>query len=166
MGRSAKRMAVCAMLTALSVVLMVLGGALELGVYAAPLLAGLCLIPIGRRYGKACHWLTFSAVSLLCLMLAPNPEANLLYIGLLGWYPAARPLFQRLPRLLRPIGKLLLFNVLLVGVQWLVLQLTAPQFPRGVWLWILLILGNITFLLYDRILPRVEAFGDRLAELL
>lgn len=45
-------MATCTMMTALCVVLMWPGAILELGVYIAPLFAGLCLIPIGLKYGK------------------------------------------------------------------------------------------------------------------
>ena len=52
MRNQTKRMATCAMMTALCVVLMWLGAVLELGMYAAPLFAGLSLIIIGQKYGS------------------------------------------------------------------------------------------------------------------
>ena len=39
------------MLAAVCLVLMLLGAVLELGMYAAPLLAEVCLVPYGRKYG-------------------------------------------------------------------------------------------------------------------
>ena len=66
MRNTAKRMALCAMLAALCVVLMVLGAVLELGMYAAPMLAGLLFIPVGQKYGKKYHGILFVASSLLC----------------------------------------------------------------------------------------------------
>ena len=50
-----KRMETCSMMTALSVVLMLLGGILELGMYACPLFVGLAFVPIGEKYGRKYH---------------------------------------------------------------------------------------------------------------
>jgi len=88
---ASKRMALCAMVAALCVVLMLLGAVLELGMYACPLLAGLCLIPVGQKYGRKYHILVYVVSGLLCFLFVPNIEENLLFVGLLGWYPIVRP---------------------------------------------------------------------------
>lgn len=166
MRTSARRMAICAMMAALSVVLMVLGAVLELGMYAAPLLAGLCFIPIGQKYGRKYQWMLYAVTGVLCLLLVPNMEENLMFIGLLGWYPILRPSLQSLPKLLRWVIKLAFFNVIVAAIEWLVMTVLAPEAVGGVMLWILLVLGNITFIAYDLMIPRMEQFLGRLAKLM
>ena len=153
---SAKRMAMCAMMAALCVVLMLLGAVLELGMYAAPLLAGLLLIPIGKAYGKKYHWMLFAVAAVLCFLLVPNIEQNLVFVSLFGWYPILRPLLQKLPKVLRLPVKLVIFNGLIIAIEALVMLVLAPEAMEGIFLWLLLALANVTFLAYDFMLPRLE----------
>jgi len=159
-------MAVCAILAALGVVLMLLGGVLELGMYACPLFTGLCFLPVGMKYGRKYHIMVYVATAVLCFLLVPSPEENLLFAGLLGWYPIARPILQKLPKLLRGVCKGLLFNSVVIGIEWLVMTVLAPEAMETVFLWILLILGNITFFAYDYLIPRVEGLAARVIKLL
>lgn len=161
---SAKRMALCAMMVALCVVLMVLGAILELGMYVAPLLSGLLLIPVGKLYGKKYHIVVFAASALLCFLLVPNMEENLVYAGFLGWYPILRPLLQKLPKWLRWIVKLVVFNVLIVAIEALVMLVLAPEAMEGIFLWILLVLANVVFVTYDIMLPRLEGLVERIVK--
>ena len=46
-----QKIALCGMLGALSVVLLLLGSALQIGTYAAPMLAAFLLIPVLEEYG-------------------------------------------------------------------------------------------------------------------
>ena len=162
MKTSAKRMAMCAMTAALCVVLMVLGAVLELGMYACPLLAGLCLIPIGKRFGRKYHITAFVATSILCLLIVPNMEENLMFLGLLGWYPMVAPGLRKLPCLISWAVKLILFNAVVIAIEWLIMTVLAPEVIGGVFLWILLALGNVTFILYDWMLPKLEHLMDRI----
>lgn len=166
MRENAKRMALCAMMAALCVVLMVLGAVLELGMYAAPMLAGLCFIPIGQKYGRKYHLILFVASSLLCFMFVPNIEQNLIFAGFLGWYPIAHPGLQKLPKGLRLLVKLLLFNAIVIAIEWLVITVLVPDVMGGTLLWIMLILGNLTFVAYDFMLPRLQVFLQRISKLL
>ena len=166
MRTSARRIAICSMMAALSVVLMLLGAILELGMYAAPLMAGLCFIPIGQKYGRKYQWMLYSVTGILCLLIVPNMEENLMFIGLLGWYPILRPTLQKLPKLLRLIVKLAVFNVIIIGIEWLVMTVLAPEVVGDVLLWVLLALGNITFVAYDFMIPKMELLMSRLVKLL
>ena len=47
-----QKIALCGMLGALSVVLLLLGSALQIGTYAAPMLAAFLLIPVLEEYGS------------------------------------------------------------------------------------------------------------------
>lgn len=157
-----KRLTVCAMMAAVSVVLMLLG----LGMYASPLLTGLMLIPIGKKYGRKYQVMLWIAISALCLMLVPNIEQNLMFAGLFGWYPIAYPTLQKLPRGLRMGVKLLLFNGVVIAIEGAVLLLLAPEAMETWFLLLLLGLGNVTFVLYDYIIPKTEFLLGRLMRML
>lgn len=166
MKHKTRSIAVCAMLAALSVVLMLLGAVLELGMYACPLFVGLCFIPVGQKYGRKYHVTLYAASSILCFLFVPNIEENLMLAGLFGWYPIIRPCLQRLNKWVGWILKLLIFNATVVAIEWLVMTVLVPEMIPDVLLWVLLILGNITFLAYDLMIPRWEALTARVVRYL
>lgn len=155
-------MALGAIIAALSIVLMLLGAVLELGTYAAPMLCGLLLIPLGNQWGIKYQTACYIAVSLLSFLLIPNAEQNLIYAGLFGWYPIARPALQKLPPLLRLLAKAVIFNVVILAVEALVLLVLAPEAMTNGMIAILLILANITFLAYDLVIPKAELLTARI----
>lgn len=166
MKKKTRAIAVCAMLAALSVVLMLLGAVLELGIYACPLFVGLCFIPVGQKYGRKYHVALYIASGILCFLFVPNIEENLMLAGLFGWYPIVRPFLQRLNKWIGWILKLLFFNATVVAIEWLVMTVLVPEMMPDVLLWVLLILGNITFLAYDLMIPRWETLTGRIVKYL
>ena len=53
----------------------------------------------------------YAAVSLLALLFVPDKEVALIFVFLLGYYPLAKPKFERIrPAVLRIVCKLLLCN--------------------------------------------------------
>ncbi len=157
---SSKRIAICAMTAALGVVLMLLGSFLGLGMYMAPMFVGWCLIPIGKKYGVKYQTMLWIVIGLLCLMLVSDIEQNLMFIGLFGWYPIIRARLQKLPRALRLLVKLALFNVVIISLEALVLLLLFPE-PLEAWMAVvLLVLGNLTFLFYDFAFPVFELLSE------
>lgn len=154
--KQSKRMAMCGMMAALSVVLMVIGGALGLGMYVSPLLAGLCLIPIGNAYGRKYQIILWLAVSVLSLILVPNIEESLMYLCLFGCYPILRPQFQKLPKVLRFIVKLLFFTIVFTALQLLIVLVLVPEAMGTGMLVTLILLADATLMVYDFVLPRIE----------
>ena len=154
------------MLAAVCVVLMLLGAVLELGMYAAPLLAGVCLIPYGRKYGTKHQLIVFAAVSLLSFILVPNVEQNLMFAGFFGWYPMLRPALGKIPKGLRITVKLLIFNAVIIAIEALVMLVLVPEALGSVLTVLLLVLGNVTFLLYDFVLPVLELRLNRIMKLM
>lgn len=161
--KRAKPIALCGMLAALSLVLMWLGAAMEIGIYAAPMLAGLCLLPVGRKCGKGYQATMWAAVSILSLLLVSEAEASLLYLGVFGCYPVIRPFFGRLPKGLRFAAKLVYFNIVTVALELLILRILAPEVMGAGFAAVLLLLGNVVFILYDFLLPLADR---KLAKLL
>ena len=159
--KQTRTIALCGMLSALSVALMLLGALLGIGMYAGPMLAGLCLLPLKREAGTRGQWLVWLSVSLLSLMLVSDPEQNLMYIALFGLYPILYPRFQAMPRKWRMVCKLVFFNVVIVAVEALIILVLVPE-TLGLWMGMaLLVMGNIVFLLYDHVLPVFDVLLTR-----
>lgn len=149
-------MAVCGMMAAVSIVIMLLGAVIGIGAYAAPMFAGMILIPIGRKYGAKYHTMLWIIVSILSFIMVPNVEQNLLYLALFGLYPILYPSIQRLPKIPRILIKLLYFNIVIITLEWLVMTLLVPE-ALTTWMVVLLLaIGNLTFLMYDYLIPRIE----------
>lgn len=156
MKNKTKRVAMCGMMAALAVVVMVLGAALGLGIYLSPMLAGLCLMPIGSAYGRKYHAVVWLAVSALSFMLVPDIEENLMFLCLFGCYPLVRPAFQKLPRVVRFVVKVVYFAAVFGLLELLVVLVLVPE-PMGAGLWVALIaLAVVTCMVYDFVLPRME----------
>lgn len=154
--RQSKIIASCGMAAALSVVIMIIGGILGLGMYASPMIAGFCLIPIGQKYGPRYQWTLWAAVSLLCFILVSNVEENLMYFAFFGLYPLLYPLFEKLPRGIRRFCKLLYFNVVVIAIELLVMLVLVPESMGTVLAVVLLLMGNVIFLCYDFLIPRFD----------
>lgn len=148
-----RKIALCGMMSALSVVIMAIGAVLGIGIYAAPMLAGLLLLPLGITLGRKEQLLVWISASLLCLMLIGDWEQNLMYLCLFGPYPILYPLFQKLPKGLRLMAKLAFFNLVTVAAEALVLLVLVPEPLNAGMILALLAVGNLTFLLYDRLIP-------------
>ena len=158
----ARTMALCAMTSALCVVLMLLGGILELGMYAAPMLAGLCLIPVGKTCGRKYQTMMWITVSFLSFLLIPQPEQNLLFAGFFGWYPIIRPGLQKLPKVLGLLCKVAIFNASVIAIETLVMYVLVPEAADWLLLSILLVLANVTFLMYDFVIARFDLIMARI----
>lgn len=154
--KQTKALAFCGVMTALGVVILMLGGFLGIGTYAAPMLAGLMLLPVGSRYGRKYYALVWLAVSALALILVSDVEEGLMFLGFFGWYPILRPALQRLPRVLGWAVKFLIFNAAMVALELLVLLVLVPEALEPGLLLALLAVANLVFWLYDRVIPRVE----------
>lgn len=156
-----RRLAVCGLLTALSVVILLLGAALGIGIYLAPMLAGTILLLIRRSCGVKYQLLVWIAVSLLSLILVPEPEQNLMYLCLFGSYPILYPWVQRRGRGLRLLLKLLFFNVVFSAVELLLMLVLVPEAVDTL---LFLLLGNVMFFCYDAVLPRLVQLLSRYLE--
>mgnify|MGYP007111631997 CR=1 FL=1 len=157
-----RQLALCGMMTALSAVLLELGGAVPFGTYACPLLAMTALVPVLEECGSASAFIAWAAAGLLGLFLCPDRETALFFV-FLGWYPVLRPRLDRIhPRALSLAVKLLLMNAAVAAMYGLILFVfrldgaVSDYESTSRWLTALtLLLGNAVFALYDLALCRV-----------
>lgn len=151
-------LALCGVITALSVVLMVLEGLVSIASIAIPALAGCLLIPIVAEAGMGYAFASYGATGVLSLLLVPDREAALIYLLFFGYYPI---LFAALSKIKHPVprwgAKLALFNGAAVAEAMLaiyVLGAPAESFTRLPFVGaygpaVLLGLANLVFILYD-----------------
>ena len=152
-----QKIALCGVLSALSVVVLLVGNVLQIGTYAAPMLASFLLIPVLEDYGKKYALLLYAVVSLLSLFLVPDKELVLFYVLVLGYYPVLRVRLNNIRRsVLRWMAKFGCFNVAVLIVVLappeLVQEFAAEGTPM---LLALLALGNLSFWLCDRALTAI-----------
>jgi len=160
-----RQMALCGLLTALAVVVMILSGAMGIGTFAGPVLAMVVLLPVLEEYGVKTAATVYVAAALLGLLLVPELELAMVYAAF-GWYPLLRPHMARIVSpLLRTICKVLLCSAviwLLYGALLRLLGMTADLLSSTPLLnLVLLALGNLVFLLTDRALERITVLWHK-----
>lgn len=152
----ASRMALGGMLAALAVVIMSLGGLIPVATYVSPMLCAILLRVVLLTCGTRVAWAWYEAVALLSILLSPDKEAAAVF-AFLGYYPIVKPKLDRT----RPawLWKGLLFNVSIGVMYFLLLRLFGmtelkEEFAEFglVMLAVLLVMGNVTFFLLDRLL--------------
>lgn len=168
MEKQTKKIAFCGVLGALAVAVMILGALIGIGTYAAPALTGIALLPVVAEYGAGTAALLYAAVSVLSVLLVPDKESAFLFV-FLGWYPAARPAYNRLrPKALAALLKFLTFNAAVAAAYALliyVFRVSAVVSDYGAASSLLLAglaaVGNITFFVYDIALARLARAYER-----
>ena len=163
-----RRMALCGLTAAVSAVILLLGGLIPLATFACPMLAMVCQLPAARECGAKLSLALYAAVSILALLLVPDKELALFYV-FLGYYPVLRPTLERLHgRFVRAAVKCGVFTAAMLVMYLLLLYLfrldaVAEEFsaysaPLAAGL---LLLGNVTFLLFDRALALLSLTYER-----
>lgn len=154
----ASAIALGGVLAALAVVIMSLGTFIPVATYVCPMLCAVVLQVVLMTCGKRIAWAWYGAVAILSVLMAPDKEAAAVFV-FLGYYPIVKP---RLDKTRFPwLWKGLLFNGSLTIMYWLLLRVFGiEQAVRDfaevgtALLAGLLVLGNVTFFLLDRVLER------------
>ncbi len=151
-------MALGGVMAALAIVIMCLGGMIPVATYVCPMLCMLLLQFVLKSCGSRTAWAWYGAVSLLSLLMGPDKEAAAVFI-FLGYYPILRPALEKTR--LKWLWKGLLFNIAILAMYWLLIHLmgmaaVGEEFREmgTVMLAGLLLMGNLTFFLLDRVLGR------------
>ena len=122
-----QKIALCGMLGALSVVLLLIGSALQIGTYAAPMLAAFLIIPVLEEYGPRYALTLYATVSILAVLFVPETELAFFYVLVMGYYPVLRVKLNGVKStLLRWVLKFAVFNAGTVLVYLLLFALLGP----------------------------------------
>ena len=152
----ARSVALGGVLAALAVAAMALGTIIPIATYVCHMFCALLLQVVLKTSGRRMAWAWYGAVSLLAVLLAPDKEAAAVFL-FLGYYPIVKPWLDS--RMIPWLWKGLLFNgaiglmyfllIRLLGLEALVQEFTGMGLGM---LALLLVLGNVTFFLLDRLL--------------
>ena len=155
-----KRLTVCAMLSALGVVLLWIGSILEVAEISMAVIASLLCVIAVIEYGGAAPWLVYAVTGLLGLVLLPNKGIAAMYLLFFGYYPIVKEKLEQRPRVLRWVLKELIFYaaVLALAVVWKWLLFPEAVLPSPLLLVALLVLAQVVFVLYDIALTRLISF--------
>lgn len=158
MGTEARRIALGGMLAALACVIMGMGGLIPVATYVVPMLCIFLLQFVLRSCGGRIAWAWYGAVAILGLLLCPDKEAAAVFLAL-GYYPIVKPRLDR--KKLSWLWKGLLFNGTILILYWLLLNLfglkqVVQDFEEvgTAMTAVLLVMGNIVFVLIDVLLGR------------
>lgn len=165
MRNRSQMIALGGVLAALAVVIMTMGSLIPVATYVCPMLCGLILFTVFRLCGRRVAWAWYGAVALLSLLLSPDKEAAAVFLGL-GYYPILKPFLDAAK--FSWLWKLIIFNtvtVILYSVLMYVIgmsQLLMEFQELGLaGLILTMILGNISFLLFDRLLEHMPAILNK-----
>lgn len=149
---------VCALLSALCVVLLLLGCVIDTIDLS---MAALCCVVVWLvlwEYGVGYALMQYFVVSLLSLLLLPVKAPGLLFAGITGWYPIAKFYFDKLPKPLSLLCKLLSANAAAALLFFGFRELLGFQYESKGMLLLCLLLFNIALLLMDILLRRIVPF--------
>ena len=154
----AGQMALGGVLAALAVAVMSLGTLIPIMTYVCPMACVLLLETVRVTCGQRVAWAWYGAVAILGLLLCSDKEAAALFL-FLGYYPLVKPKLDG--KMLSWLFKGVLFNGSIGLMYFLLLRILgmealSEEFREmgALMLAILLILGNVTFFLLDRVLSK------------
>ena len=159
MKEKSRRMALCGVMCALGVAVMLLGGLIPLATFCCPALAGLVLLPVMTEAGRRMALCAYGAVAALSLLLCPDKEAALVF-AFLGYYPVLKWTLERISRRpLRVAAKLAVFDAAMLAqvalMAWVLnMRQVLAEYAEmtRVMLAGFVVISNVTMLLYDRML--------------
>ena len=152
-----RRLAVCAMLSALGVVLLYLGALVEvIDISMAVVASMLCVFAV-IEYSGAYPWMIFGVTGILSILLLPNKTPAAMYLAFFGFYPIIKAKLEGLPKVLSWVLKEIVFNIALAVMMVLVMFVfTVGETEVGfVYIAVFVLLCEFAFVLYDIALTRL-----------
>ncbi len=150
-----KRLAVCAMLSALGVVILGIGSVISVMDISMAVIASLFCVFAVIEYGGAAPWLVFLVTGILSLLL-PQKAPAAMYLLFFGYYPILKEKLEKRPKAIAWILKEVIFQVALVAMLLLYhfLFLASGTTPWTIYV-LLAIIAEVVFPIYDIALTRL-----------
>lgn len=150
------RIALSAIISALSLALMMLTSLVPIGTYAFPCFAGIFISAIVIEYGFKWALGVYLVVAIMSSFLAGDKEALIYFISIFGYYPILKGVIEdKLKnKLVQYIIKFVLFNVTAIAAFFIgsfFLSISPEEYTLfGIYMpFVFLIFGNVFFIIYD-----------------
>lgn len=164
MKKETRSLTFSAVCTALGVVILYIGSLVEVLDLTTVFIASLLVVFVIDEFRAPWFYLTWIVTSILSVLLLPNKFCALEYAFFGGAYPIVKYYAERLPRAFARLVKFLSFNLMFAavlglsawffGVETIALPGIGEISPWGLFA-LLMILGNIVFLIYDYLITRL-----------
>ena len=169
MKNKTKNTAVCGLMTALSVVLMMLTTLIPVFMYVIPIVTGIIVLFVADVSNKKWGAGVYFSTAFLSILLITDKEAALTYALFFGYYPLIKDSIEKLPKALAWILKIVLFNIAAVGIgviSFYVFGISGDEYDEfgKFTIPILLIMANVAFVLYDFCLTKNRFLLIRFSE--
>ncbi len=169
MKSKTKNTAICGLMTALSVVLMMLTTLIPVFMYVIPIVTGLLVLFTADVSNKKWGAGVYFSTAFLSILLITDKEAALTYALFFGYYPLIKDLIEKLPRLISWLLKLFVFNLAAVSIGvigFYVFGVSGDEYNEfGKYtIPILLIMANAAFILYDICLTKNKFLLIRISQ--
>lgn len=155
-NQKAKQIALGGLMAALAVVVMSLSGMIPVATYVCCVICMLMEETVLKFCGRRIAWAWYGAVAILGVLLGTDKEAAAVFV-FIGYYPIIKPFFEKTK--ISIFLKLVYFNIVVLSLYWCLIHLLgmsqlASEFGEfgKIGLLVLLLLGNVTFVLVDRLL--------------
>ena len=122
--------------------------------YSTPIIVGLFLTIMVVEMGKKWAFAVYVAVSVLSVLFVAEKESAIIYVAFFGYYPILKPILESIR--IRPVEwvlKFLVFNVSMVSAYFVLTKFFGVKLE--IFAIVLLVLGNILFLIYDIVFTRL-----------
>lgn len=152
-----RRVAMCAMLSALGVVVLYIGALIEVLDISMAVIASVFVIFAVIEYGSAAPWMIYGVTGILSAILLPQKLPAAMYILFCGFYPIVKEKIEKIgSRVAQWAIKEVLFNVCLVVLMLLSRYLLYLD-AEGLFVFeaVFFLLANGTFVIYDIALTRL-----------
>ena len=158
MKKTSYKVALGGIVSALSLVTMILAAVIPGLEYAIPAFAGILLIIIVIEISLGWAFLTYVGVAILSFFIVPNKEAGLLFITFMGYYPILKSVIETKikSRQLQWVSKVIVFNIaVFVYYKLVMLLVSSPELGQSLEeigkyaIPILLAGANVVFVIYD-----------------
>ena len=148
--KKSKKLAVCAILSALGVVLMYLGAMVEILDISIACIVSMFTVIVVIEIGGVYSWLLFAVTGTLSMLLLPQKFGSIIYVFIAGYYPMIKCLVERIgKRWLGWVFKLLFFNAAVGAMIFAWVLLFAPVGLTKAYVVSFFLLGNVTFVAFD-----------------
>ena len=169
MKNKTKNTAVCGLMTALSVVLMMLTTLIPVFMYVIPIVTGIIVLFVADVSNKKWGAGVYFSTAFLSILLITDKEAALTYALFFGYFPLIKESIEKLPKALAWILKIVLFNIAAVGIgviSFYVFGISGDEYDEfgKFTISMLLIMANVAFVLYDFCLTKNRFLLIRFSE--
>ena len=149
--------------SALCLLFMFMTGMIPFATYVLPAAAGVVLVAVVCENGNRTALLVYLAVSLLSIFVVPDREAAFMFIFFFGYYPIIKEALDKITFFpLRFVVKQVIFNIAIItGYYFIIYALGMPDIMTDFGdfgkysVYVLLGVGNITFIIYDFALKNI-----------